>query len=593
MLLRVLVGSLLLLSLLSSSARAQLLDISSAIEYYSASNPRVSPGRYGGELRRSPVNYTALWTLNVIADPAGAATFVGNIYPRFVTFEPSRYEPFCVVCTSYSVSADGTEVSIKIREGIAWSDGVPITSHDVVATSRIFRDREILSNYRQFFDDGSSSLNFKAIDDKTVLLTLSRPLPEQTWMSRLSWPVLPNHVFGTAYESGGVEAVEALYPLGTEDFVSAGPWKFGSYSEDGTLVLEQNRDMNWVTDGYGNRLPYVDRLIFSPPKTSEAAALAQGTSDFAGLVGTRDELELLKKAGKVVREIESGQNRAGFIIPNFTHPDPMISELMRNGAFRIALSMLVDREAYQREEFGELAQVAYNYNLLPGYRDLPYPRHSYNPEAARDLLEDLGLRRDRSRNACPDGCFVRANGEPLVLRLSHFDRSDLNPYGPGLARLLREEGLEVVDDPLQRQDYIDRVFLRDAPTFRDFDLLFSIVGTSIEGQEFLQSQFDLGGDFRYWGIGSRSGEPPEHVQPWEERLSEIASAILSDMPDALRIAAIAEGTELFAEHLPMIPLVELKTLQAYDPRLGNTADQVIDEYSFMFLPSIEPLIYIR
>lgn len=174
MLLRVLIGSLLLLS---PAATAQLLDISTAIQYYSASNPRVQPGNYGGELRRAFNNFRQLWMLNVIEDPAGASNFVGYIYPRLVTFEPSKYEAFCLVCASYEVSPDGTRVTIKIREGIAWSDGTPITSDDIVATSRIFQDREILSNFRQFFDDGISSFNFEALDDQTVMLTLSRPLP--------------------------------------------------------------------------------------------------------------------------------------------------------------------------------------------------------------------------------------------------------------------------------------------------------------------------------------------------------------------------------------------------------------------------------
>jgi peptide/nickel transport system substrate-binding protein len=581
----------LLLSL--ALASAQPLDISTVAPDFAASNPRVEAGKYGGELRMSPNNFTPLRTLNVVAD-SGAATFVGLIYPRFMTFDPSSNEPFCHVCSSYSVAEDATEVTFEIREGMTWSDGRPITSHDVVATSRIFADRDIFSNFRQFFDDGDSALSFASIDDDTVLMTLSRPLKESSWKQRMRWPVLPAHVFGLAYESGGVEGVENLYPLGTTEIVSAGSWKFHSYSSDATLVLEQNRAGNWVTDAFGNTLPYVDRLIFSPPASSDAEALAAGESDLAGSVPTKEVMEQLLSAGKVVRQVAGTvQTIANFIVPNFTQPDPEIGKLMRNRDFRLALSMLVDRAAYQREEFGDLAEVAYNYNLLPGYRDLPYPRYSYDPRGARELLEGLGLRRDPSRAACPGGCYVQANGSPLDMKLSHFDRPDLNPYAPKLASMLRQEGLEVVDDPLERQDYINRVHLRGAATFRDFDLLFVIAGSSWVGQEFLQPHFDLGADLRYWGVGREPGVPPLHVQPWEARLSEIASLILSDLPLSERTALVAEGTVLFAEHLPMVPLVQVKVFQAYDPRLGNTFDQVMDSYNYLFLNDLFPLIFIR
>jgi peptide/nickel transport system substrate-binding protein len=583
------------LLLVHAVSLAQLLDISSVAPDFVASNPRVQPGNYGGELRMSPNNFTPLKTLNVIADPAGAATFVGLIYPRFMTFDPSSNEPFCHVCSSYSISQDATEVTFELREGMTWSDGRPITSHDVVATSHIFGDRDIFSNFRQFFDDGDSSLSFEAIDDDTVRMTLSRPLKESSWKQRMRWPVLPAHIFGTAYYSGGVEGVESLYPLGTTEIVSAGPWRFHSYGDDDvTLILEQNRADNWVTDAFGNKLPYADRLVFSPPESSDAEALAAGASDLAGSVPTKEVMERLQAAGKIVKPVGGAvQTIANFVVPNFTHPDPDLGELMRNREFRVALSMLVDRNAYQREEFGDLAEVAYNYNLLPGYRDLPYPRYSHDPGAARELLEGLGLRRDLSRTSCPDGCYVQADGRPLELKLSHFDRPDLNPYVPKLAAMLRQEGLEVVDDPLERQDYIDRVHLRGAATFRDFDLLFVIAGSSWVGQEFLQPHFDLRADLRYWGVGQESGVPPLHVQPWEARLSEIASLILSDLPLAERTALVAEGTVLFAEQLPMIPLVQVKVFQAYDPRLGNTFDQVMDNYNYLFLNDLFPLIFIR
>jgi oligopeptide transport system substrate-binding protein len=91
---------------------------------------------------------------------------------------------------SYTISDDGLVYTFKLRDGIEWSDGEPVTAEDFVfAFQRLFNPATASEYaYLQFpivngseIADGSvtdfSQLGVKAIDDKTVEITLEGPTP--------------------------------------------------------------------------------------------------------------------------------------------------------------------------------------------------------------------------------------------------------------------------------------------------------------------------------------------------------------------------------------------------------------------------------
>ena len=109
---------------------------------------------------------------------------------------------------SYTVSDDGLVYTFKLRDGIQWSDGVPVTAEDFVfAFQRLFNPATASDYaYLQFpikngseIADGSvtdfSELGVKALDDKTVEITLEGPTPYflQALTHYTAYPV-PKHV---------------------------------------------------------------------------------------------------------------------------------------------------------------------------------------------------------------------------------------------------------------------------------------------------------------------------------------------------------------------------------------------------------------
>jgi ABC-type transport system substrate-binding protein len=582
---------LLAVPLLGAIALAQPLDISTIWPEYSREN--VEEGKYGGVLRIPLDFYAPFTSLNIIAD-INASPLLASLYPRLMVLDWIGGLPECMLCTSYQVSDDGLDVTFTFRDGVEWSDGRPITAHDFVLAARIYADPESETNYMQYVRRGGTEVTYSAVDDSTLVLHLPEPLRDEIWMKFGRIPALPAHVFGPPYEEGGIAAVEKLYPLGSTDIVSAGPWRFGSYDPEDGLVLVENREGNWVVDAYGNTLPYLDELHqFGFGDSNESQLLLAGKADIAIDVSDGRLIDDLRRAGKEVIKLNRDSLEMDMLIPNFVHTDPRLRELMQARDFRRALSRLIDRERYVEERYGARAGPFYNWNDREGYRDLPYPIFVYDPDAARELLEGLGLERNPTRSACPAGCYSFADGSPLVLNLMHFDRARQNEGAAFIVEALRDAGLEVEDLPLSVDEAVKRVYFRDSEHFRDFDLFFDVRPTAIDGREFYRLVYDVAGDFRYWGIGPEVGEPPSDLQPWEVRLSELSAINESDAPLAERVAAAAEATVIFAEELPMIPIVVLQKYQAYAGNLRNTFDQVSEDYvePFTYGPILELLYF--
>src|SRR5690606_9836304 len=147
---------------------------------------------------------------------------------------------------SYTISEDGTVYTFKLRDGIAWSDGTPVTAGDFVfAFQRLF-DPATASSYAylqypiknaEAIASGQitdfNELGVKAIDDKTVEITLENPTPFflQALTHYTAFPV-PKHVV----EQYGADWTKIENVVGNGPYVLK-EWVPGSY-----LRSEKNPD---------------------------------------------------------------------------------------------------------------------------------------------------------------------------------------------------------------------------------------------------------------------------------------------------------------------------------------------------------------
>jgi oligopeptide transport system substrate-binding protein len=146
-------------------------------------------------------------------DGTWEANVVGDLIVGLAT-EDAAGNPIPGAATSWDVSPDGKTWTFHIRDHL-WSDGVPVTAQDFVFAYRRLLDPNTAAQYAynlwviknaKAVNEGKlppSALGAKAVDDKTLVLTLEHPAPylPQLLMHQTAFP-LPRHLvekFGNAW----------------------------------------------------------------------------------------------------------------------------------------------------------------------------------------------------------------------------------------------------------------------------------------------------------------------------------------------------------------------------------------------------------
>ncbi|WFB10517.1 ABC transporter substrate-binding protein [Streptomyces sp. LX-29] len=180
------------------------------------------------------------------------------------------------------VSPDGKTYTVRIKSGLKFEDGTPITSQDVkYAIERTFAAdvidggptylTELLDqgqNYRgPYKDSGGTGLkSVEAPDERTLVFRLDEPdsrFPHLLAMGATA-PVPKSKDTGARYGSKPV---------------ASGPYRFDSYSPGKSLVLVRNSHWNPATDPMRKALPDRIELTVSAAPEQVAAHLMAGTAD--------------------------------------------------------------------------------------------------------------------------------------------------------------------------------------------------------------------------------------------------------------------------------------------------------------------------
>ncbi len=168
---------------------------------------------------------------------------MGALFEGLTTNDPQTYEPVPGLAESWSVSADGTVWTFKLRKA-TWSDGVPITAQTVVKSWLRILDPAFAAQYAWFpsmFIKGAEDYNkkkagpeavaIKAIDDSTFQMTTVGPLPYVLGaLTHYSFSVVPIH----AIEKFGKDWTKP------ENFVGNGPFRLESWKPQDRVTVVPN-----------------------------------------------------------------------------------------------------------------------------------------------------------------------------------------------------------------------------------------------------------------------------------------------------------------------------------------------------------------
>ncbi len=189
-----------------------------------------------------------------------------KIYDGLLEYD-TELRPQPGLAESWEVSPDGMTISFKLRQGVTFHDGQPLTSADIQFS--------IMDVAKVTHPRGPNT--FAAVtavetpDDHSVVLKLSEPAPYMMMaFSGYETPIIPKHIFG--------EGDLRSHPNANEP-IGSGPFKFVEWKKGQYIRLDRNE--NYWKEGQ----PYLDRIVarIIPDPSTRTAALEKGEAHFAAM----------------------------------------------------------------------------------------------------------------------------------------------------------------------------------------------------------------------------------------------------------------------------------------------------------------------
>lgn len=218
-------------------------------------------GTFGGELVSSTIGEGPK-TFNPFNFKDNiSALMSGVMYDGLLSSDPMTGQPTPKLAKSFSISSDGTTYTIKLRHGIKWSDGKPITADDVVFTWNdiIFAGLGDTSTRDSIVIDNKLP-TVRKIDNYTV--EFITPKPFAPFVRMLSTPIAPKHIFMPAVKKGNTY-FDSFLSTNTKpkDFVVSGAFKLKEYVPAQRVVFERNPNYYEINTKQ-QKLPYLDKLVY-------------------------------------------------------------------------------------------------------------------------------------------------------------------------------------------------------------------------------------------------------------------------------------------------------------------------------------------
>ena len=388
---------------------------------------------------------------------AGSGAATGLIWPTLYETDPMTGLPVPGL-TSWEISEDGLTYTFTMLEGVAWSDGTPMTAEDAVFTIGAYLSEELGSP--QGGQLRASGATVELIDDLTFSVTFGE-VSCTALQSMGGVRVLPAHRFEADYSDFTTNSIN------TDPDISGGPYILEEWRPDEFSRYSANPNY-WAGEP---QIPFVVYRVIEDNSVVIQALLA-GELDYMVLPG--NDLEQLEAAG-VFQINPLTSNNAGFFAMNWANPDNPQAALDVDGNYveqdvhpifgdimvRQAVSMGYDKDAIVASSPGA---TRIHTSINPAFDWATNPDlelRSYDPEAAMSMLDEAGwtMNADTGIREC-NGCTTAEDGTPMAFELVY---SDFFGYFETAAIVIEDQLSQLgMDVSLQRMEwgaYLSEAFL--------------------------------------------------------------------------------------------------------------------------------------
>ena len=377
--------------------------------------PSAAGPKYGGTVRMSAYADTKDW------DPLGSASLssvisYSQLYNQIVQFDTTNtQEVVSDLAESWEISSDGQQYTFRIREGVNWHDGKPLTVDDIIFTmhryanpcnatgrSGLWRNYAVrmeVINPLEKADCTPTNADdvVKAVDDRTIQYNLAFASGAFIKFLAVDYvKILPRHLL----EDASVDLNQGEHVVASNS--GSGPFILEEYRSGNSYFV--NKNPNYFKEGR----PYFDRIehyIITQPATLmaqvEARQIDMANAGSSNLEAPEYyELERVTDGDYVAHDIKAGGN---FGLMLNVKREPFDNHLVRQ-----AIYLAVDRQKVDERAFGgagvthcplmDLAHTNDECTTWPGLRPKDTPGGQEDIAEAQRLMAEAGF---------PDGFEVQ------------------------------------------------------------------------------------------------------------------------------------------------------------------------------------------
>ena len=419
-------------------------------------------GKFGGTFVSSTIGEGPK-TFNPFNSKDNISSQMSDImYDGLVTTDPVTGDTIPKLAKSFTVN--GKEYIVRLRHGIKWSDGKPITADDVVFTWQniIFDGFGNTSTRDSIVIDGKLP-TVEKLDDYTVKFVT--PEPFAPFLRMLATPIAPKHFFEPAVKKGKAYFDGFLSTnINPKNLVTSGAFRLKEYVPAQRVVFEKNPDY-YVINKDDQKLPYLDKLVY----------LIVGDINNQVLKFEGGELDEISLQGANVARFKEMEKHGDFTVYNIGpntgtmyismnmnnrkdesgkyYVDPKKQVWFQDKNFRQAVDYAIDRENMIFNIANGLAEPLFTPETLNSiFLNKELKGYGRNLEKSKELLKKSGFKWDKA------GHLIDKFGNHVEFDLyTNAGNTEREAIGVMVKQDLEDLGMKVNFKPIEFNSLVNKL----------------------------------------------------------------------------------------------------------------------------------------
>jgi len=498
----------------------------------------------------------------VIAKETSTTAITGFIFEGLVEIDGVTFEVKPSLAFKWKRDESGKKWVFYLRKNVYWNDGEKFTADDVVFTyNNLIYNRSIPTSSRDILTVKGKEIKVKKIDNYTVEFDL--PEKFAPFLRLMTQEIFPRHILEKRVKEGTITSSWGVNE-NVKNIVGTGPYKLKEYRPGEWVILGKN-DKYWKKDKKGNKLPYIQKIVFLiiPDPNMAILKFRTGDIDIISLRGQdysvlvpyeRKENFTIYKLGPSL-----GSNFLTFNQNVFSPLPEYKIKWFKNIFFRKAIAHSIDKKSIIKNVFNGFAipQDGPMNSSCGFFYNPDVIKYKYDLSEAKNCLDKGGFHWKNNK------LFDKENNPVKFTILTNSDNFERIQIANIIINDLQKLGMDVNLLPVEFNTLVTKLSVT-----KDWEAVIIGLTGGIE-PHFGKNVWNSKGQLHLWNLG-----PKNVVEKWEKEVDLLFDEGIKELNRNKRKKIYDRWQKIVSEQIPLIYTVNPLVMYAVRDKFGNLKPSV-------------------